>query len=536
MIATDHITLSFGGRTLFEDVSVKFLNENCYGLIGANGAGKSTFLKILSGEIEPSSGNVVIDRNKRIAVLKQNQFEFDELKVLETVIKGHEELFDIYKERSELYAKPEMTEEEGLRAGELEVQFGEMDGYTAEADAMTMLSELGIDETLQNKHMKDLDAGQKIRVLLAQALFGNPDILLLDEPTNQLDYSTVLWLENFLQNFKNTVIIVSHDRHFLNNVCTHIADLDFKQINIFVGNYDFWQQASELTLKQKQNQAKKSEDKIKELEEFVRRFSANASKSKQATSRKKLIEKLRPEELPASSRRAPYINFKPSRPCGNKILTVENLSHAIDGEQVLKDVSFTVNKDDKIAIVGNNTLSKTTLLDIISGKIKPDSGTIEWGETITHHYFPKDNSAFFSSDLSLLDWLSQYTTSDDLQFIRGFLGRMLFSGDEVNKSVKVLSGGEKARAMFSKMMLSEANVLLFDEPTDHLDLESITALNDGLKDFSEVMLLTSHDFQLLDTVVDRVIEVSPKGMVDQLSSFSDYMESGNIKAQRQQLY
>lgn len=532
MIQTDHLTLSFGGRVLFEDVTAKFLPGNCYGLIGANGAGKSTFLKILSGEIEPSKGSVVIDPGKRIAVLRQNQFEFDEMDVLDTVIMGHKPLYKIYAERNALYAKPEMTDDEGMRAAELEGEFAEMDGYNAESDAAAMLSNLGIPESCHRQKMSTLEAGQKIRVLLAQALFGNPDILLLDEPTNQLDYLTVVWLEKFLMNFENTVIVVSHDRHFLNKVCTHVADLDYKKINIFVGNYDFWLQASQLLLRQKQNQNKKSEEKIKELEEFVRRFSANASKSKQATSRKKLIEKLRPDELPSSSRRTPYIGFRPARPCGNTILTVKDLSYSIDGVKVLDKVSFTLEKGDKVALVGTNTLSKTSLLKLLAEEATPDSGTIAWGPTITRGYFPKDNSAFFDTKLSLLDWLNQYSNVNDNQLLRGLLGRMLFSGEEVDKSVNVLSGGEKARAMFSKLMLAEANVLLFDEPTDHLDLEAISSLNENLSGFPEVLMLTSHDFELLETATNRIIEVTPKGMIDRRMTFDDYMESTTIEEMR----
>jgi ATPase subunit of ABC transporter with duplicated ATPase domains len=536
MIHTSDLSLSFGGQVLFEDVSVKFLMGNCYGLIGANGSGKSTFLKILSGEIEASKGDVVIGKDKRIAVLKQDQFAFDEVIILETVLMGHEKLYKLYTERNELYAKTEYTEEEGMRIGELETDFAEMDGYAAESDAATILSELGINEELQGKKMKELDPGLKIRVLLAQALFGEPDILLLDEPTNQLDYLSALWLENYLQDFKNIVIVVSHDRHFLNKVCTHIANLDFKQINILPGNYDFWQESSQLAMKQKQDHNKRADAKVKELEEFVRRFSANASKSKQATSRKKLIEKIRPEELPVSSRRSPYINFKPSRACGNSIVTVKNVSHKIGDDQVLQNVSFTLAKHDKVAIVGQNNISKTILLQILAGEIEPDQGKIHWGESITRAYFPKDNAKYFDKNISLMAWLSQFTESSDIQFIRGFLGRMLFSADAVDKKVKVLSGGEKARAMFSKMMLVEANTLIFEDPTDHLDLESIAALNEGLEKYSECMFFSSHDFQLLNTVSNRIIEVSPKGMLDRKTSFDEFMQSEQIKKFREELY
>lgn len=536
MIYTQNLSLSFGGRLLFEDVNVKFSDGNCYGLIGANGAGKSTFLKILSGEIEPSQGNVVIDENKRISVLKQDQFAYDDKSVLETVLMGHKRLYSVYAEKNALYTKPDLTDEDGLRLGELEHLFGEMDGYNAESNAAIMLSELGIEDSLHYKLMRELESGQKIRVLLAQALFGDPDVLLLDEPTNQLDYMSVLWLEKFLSDFKNTVIVVSHDRHFLNRVCTHIADVDYRRIQVYVGNYDFWQKASQLATQQKQDQHKKSTDKIKELEEFVRRFSANASKSKQATSRKKLIEKIRPEELPVSSRKSPFINFKPKRSCGDKILLIKGLSHSIDGEVVLRNVHFALNRGDKVALMGKNTISKTTLLRILAGEITPDTGTIEWGDTVSPAYFPKDNSVYFKKDLPLLDWLRQFVENNDDQWVRGFLGRMLFSGDDVNKRVSVLSGGEKARAMFSKMMVAEGNFLIFDEPTDHLDLEAITALNDGLESFPENVIFTSHDFQLLETVANRVIEVSPKGMIDHRSGFGDYMESPSIQKLQQKLY
>jgi ATPase subunit of ABC transporter with duplicated ATPase domains len=532
MIHTENLTLSFGGTTLFEDVNVKFLPGNCYGLIGANGAGKSTFLKILSGDIDPSSGAVRIEPNKRIAVLKQNQFEYDEFPVLDTVLMGHAELYKIYAELESIYAKTDMTDEDGLRAGELAEQYGELDGYTAEANAAKFLSELGIVESLHKKTMEELESGQKVRVLLAQALFGDPDILLLDEPTNQLDYHSVLHLENFLMNFENTVIVISHNRHFLNKVCTHIADLDFKQIKTYLGNYDFWEKSSQLAAKQRKDQTKKNEEKIKELEDFVRRFSANASKSKQATSRKKLIEKLRPEDMPTSSRQSPFIQIKPKRPCGGDVLTVEKLSHSINGERVLSNVSFTMHKEDKIGLVGQNSLSKTILLEILAGNIVPDSGTVSWGSTISPGYFPKDNSDFFDSDTSLINWLTQYDTSDDVQYVRGLLGRMLFSGDAVLKMTKVLSGGEKARAMFSKLMITEANTLLLDEPADHLDLESISALNDGLIAYPEPLIVASHDFELMNTVVNRIMEVTPNGFFIQDTTFDDYMQSPEIQERR----
>ena len=536
MIHTENLTLSYGGTTLFEDVNVKFVPGNCYGLIGANGAGKSTFLKILSGDIDPSSGAVRIEPNKRIAVLKQNQFEYDAYPVLDTVLMGHAALYQIYAELESIYAKADMTDADGLRAGELTEQYGELDGYTAEANAAKFLSELGIVESLHKKTMGELESGQKVRVLLAQALFGDPDILLLDEPTNQLDYHSVLHLENFLMNFENTVIVISHNRHFLNKVCTHIADLDFKQIRTYVGNYDFWEKASQLAAKQRKDQNKKNEEKIKELEDFVRRFSANASKSKQATSRKKLIEKLRPEDMPTSSRQSPFIQIKPKRACGGDVLTVSKLSHSIQGERVLSNVSFTMHKGDKIGLVGQNSLSKTTLLEILAGNIVPDSGVVAWGSTVSPGYFPKDNSTFFDGNMSLIDWLGQYdTNNNDIQYIRGLLGRMLFSGDAVLKPTKVLSGGEKARAMFSKLMITEANTLLLDEPTDHLDLESISALNDGLIAYPEPLIVASHDFELLNTVVNRVMEVTPNGFFIQDTGFDDYMQSVEIQERRKRV-
>lgn len=536
MISTAKLGMRFGAKTLFENVSLKFLPGECYGLIGANGAGKSTFLKILSGEIDATEGEVILEDGKTISVLSQNQFAYDEHKVLDTVLMGHKRIYALYKERMELYAKPELTNEEGERVGELEEEFAELDGYTAEADAASMLNDLGIGNDMHSKLMSDLESGEKVRVLLAQALFGNPDVLLLDEPTNQLDYYSVIWLENFLLNFKNTVLVVSHDRHFLNKVCTYMADVDFGEVRLFPGNYDFWQHSSELAVKQQQDKNKKAEAKVKELEEFVRRFSANASKSKQATSRKKLIEKLRPDELPVSRRRAPFINFKPDRPCGNSVLRVTDISHSIDGEKVLDKITFTVEKGQKIAIVGKNSLAKTTLLAILSGEITPDSGDIHWGESITQAYFPKDNSQYFEKNVPLIDWLGQYEETGDQEILRGFLGRMLFSGDDALKDVTVLSGGEKARAMFSKMMMEKGNVLLFDEPTDHLDLESISALNTALETFDGCLLLTSHDFQLLNSVIDRVIEVSPNGMIDRQSTFEDYMQSDQVKSLQEKLY
>jgi ATPase subunit of ABC transporter with duplicated ATPase domains len=536
MISTSNLSISFGSKILFENVNLKFLPGECYGLIGANGSGKSTFLKILSGQIESSEGQVIIDDNNSISVLSQDHFAFDEYTVLETVLMGHKKLYPIYAKRMELYAKPELTDKEGEEIGQLEEDFGELDGYSAEANASTMLDDLGISNDMQEKKMSDMESGEKVRVLLAQALFGDPDVLLLDEPTNQLDYLSVLWLEKFIQDFKNTVIVVSHDRHFLNKVCTNIADVDFGEIKVYPGNYEFWRKSSDLALKQRQDKNKKDENKIKELEEFVRRFSANASKSKQATSRKKLIEKIRPDELPVSRRRSPFIQFKEKRKCGNNILTVKNLSHSIANEKILDNISFTVEKGEKIAIVGKNSLSKTTLLEILSENLSPDSGSIEWGESITHSYFPKDNTSFFESEIPLNNWLGQYQEKNDTDIIRGFLGRMLFSGDDATTKVNVLSGGEKARALFSKMMLEEGNTLLFDEPTDHLDLESITSLNTALEQFQSCLIFTSHDFQLLNTVPNRIIEVSPNGMIDRKSDFDDFMQNENIQKQRNKLY
>jgi len=536
MISTAKLGISFSGKTLFENVSLKFFPGECYGLIGANGAGKSTFLKILSGQLDSTEGNVIIDPSRTISILSQDQFAFDNYKVLETVLMGHKKLYPIYAERMVLYAKDELTDKEGERIGELEEEFFEMDGYTAESDASSMLNELEITSEMQEKKMSELEAGEKVRVLLAQALFGNPDVLLLDEPTNQLDYLSTLWLEKFLLEFKNTVLVVSHDRHFLNKVCTHIADVDFGEIRLYPGNYDFWQSSSELAQKQRQDKNKKDENKIKELEAFVRRFSANASKSKQATSRKKLIEKLRPEELPVSRRRSPFIQFKGSQPCGQKIITVDGISHTVDGKKLLDNVSFKIEKGEKVAILSKNSLSKTILLDILSGKITPDKGTIEWGQTISHSYFPKDNTSYFNSAMMLTDWLGQYEDTGDIDLLRGFLGRMLFSGNDAKKDVTVLSGGEKARAMFSKMMITGPNTLIFDEPTDHLDLESITSLNTALEQFDGGLIFTSHDFQLLNTVPNRIIEVSPKGMIDLRSGFDDFMQSPRIQEQRQKLY
>ncbi len=536
MLTLTNISLSFGERTLFKDVNLKFLPGNCYGLIGPNGAGKSTLLKIISGEVEPTSGEIGIGPNERLAVLQQDQFAFDDYPVLETVIMGHSRLHRVLQERDAIYMKPDFSEADGLHAAELEAQVAEMNGYEAESDAAALLSGLGISEALHSRQMDELEATQKVRVLLAQALFGNPDILLLDEPTNQLDLKSIRWLEDFLIDYKNTVIVVSHDRHFLNNVCTHIADIDFGKIQMYVGNYDFWYQVSQLVVQQQKNVQRKRTDKIKELQEFVRRFSANASKSRQATSRKKLIEKLSVEDLPASSRRFPYVDFRPERACGRTILQVEGLWKTIDGQPLLQDFDLIVNPGDKIAFIGPNDLVKTTLFELLAGEDEADAGTINWGVTITYAYFPKENSAFFDNNLTLVEWLRQYSSDDSESFLRGFLGRMLFSGEEALKKTNVLSGGERVRCMLSRMMLSGANVLILDEPTNHLDLEAITALNDGLIKFPEVVLFTSHDYQFVDTIANRIVEITPGGVIDRAMRFEDYINDPTIQAIRDELY
>lgn len=537
MISTVDLSLRFGKRALFENVNIKFTPGNCYGLIGANGAGKSTFLKILSGEIEPTSGEVIITPGERLAVLKQNHYEFDEFTVLKTVIMGHKKLYDIMEEKEKIYMKADFTDEDGMRAGELEAEFAELNGWEAESDAAELLFGLGIPKELHDKQMKDLSGNEKVRVLLAQALFGNPDILLLDEPTNHLDIESIRWLENFLLNYEKTVIVVSHDRHFLNQVCTHIADIDFGKITLYVGNYDFWYESSQLALKMAREQNKKIEEKRKELEEFIRRFSANASKSKQATSRKKLLEKLTLEDIKPSSRKYPYINFKPEREAGKNVLTIENLSKAIDGEPVLQNFNLVVNKGDKIAFVGPNGLAKTTLFKILVGELNPDQGSFEWGKTITHAYFPKDNNEYFEGvDLNLVDWLRQYSKDQEETFVRGFLGRMLFSGEESLKKASVLSGGERVRCMIARMMLQGANVLILDEPTNHLDLESITSLNNALIETEATVLFVSHDHQFVQTIANRIIEITPKGIIDKMCTYDEYLDNPDIKNLRAALY
>ncbi|QOT10104.1 ATP-binding cassette domain-containing protein [Paenibacillus sp. JNUCC32] len=537
MISTSGVTLRYGKRALFEDVNIKFTPGNCYGLIGANGAGKSTFLKILSGEIEPNSGEVHMTPNERMAVLKQNHYEYDQYPVLETVIMGHARLYTIMKEKDALYAKADFSEEDGMRAGELEGEFAELNGWDAEPDAAALLIGLGIPRELHDKKMSELSGNEKVRVLLAQALFGRPHNLLLDEPTNHLDLESIQWLENFLMDYEGTVIVVSHDRHFLNKVCTHIADIDFGKIQLYVGNYDFWYESSQLALALQRESNKKKEEKIKELQAFIQRFSANASKSKQATSRKKQLDKITLDDIRPSNRKYPFLNFKPEREAGKQLLTVDSLTKSVEGEKVLDNVSFVVNKGDKIAFVGPNGLSKTTLFQVITGETEAEAGEYSWGVTTTQAYFPKDNSAYFDGvDLNLVEWLRQYSKDQDETFLRGFLGRMLFSGEEALKKASVLSGGEKVRCMLAKMMLNGANVLIFDEPTNHLDLESITALNNGLIDFDGTILFTSHDHQFIQTIANRIIEITPNGIIDRSMSYDEYLESEEIKGLRESMY
>lgn len=538
MITVNNVGLRFGERKLFEDINIKFTPGNCYGLIGANGAGKSTFLKILSGELDAQTGDVHLTPGERLAVLKQNHFEFEEEEVLKVVIMGHTRLFEVMQEKDAIYMKADFSDEDGMRAAELEGEFAELNGWEAESEAAILLKGLGIEEELHTKKMAELTGAEKVKVLLAQALFGKPDILLLDEPTNHLDLKAIQWLEEFLINFENTVIVVSHDRYFLNKVCTHIADLDFGKIQLYVGNYDFWYESSQLAQKLAQESNKKKEEKIKELQGFIARFSANASKSKQATSRKKLLDKISLDDIKPSSRKYPYVHFTPEREIGNDLLRVEGLTKTIDGVKVLDNVSFIMNKDDKIALVGQNEVAKTTLFKILAGEMEPDSGSYKWGVTTSQSYFPKDNSSYFENgDLNLVDWLRQYSPNDQSEsFLRGFLGRMLFSGEEVLKKANVLSGGEKVRCMLSKMMLSGANVLLLDEPTNHLDLESITAVNNGLIRFKGSMIFASHDHQFIQTIANRIIELTPNGMLDKVMSYDEYLENNDIQKQLEQLY
>lgn len=538
MITVSNVSLRFGDRKLFEDVNIKFTPGNCYGLIGANGAGKSTFLKILSGEIESQTGDVHMGPGERLAVLKQNHFEYEDQEVMKTVIMGHARLYEVMQEKDAIYMKADFTDEDGMKAAELEGEFAELNGWEAESEAAILLKGLGISEDLHAKKMAELTGSEKVKVLLAQALFGKPDVLLLDEPTNNLDIQAIQWLEEFLINFENTVIVVSHDRHFLNKVCTHIADLDFSKIQVYVGNYDFWYESSQLAQKMASDANKKKEEKIKELQAFIARFSANASKSKQATSRKKLLDKISLDDIRPSSRRYPYVNFTPEREIGNDVLRVEDLTKTIDGVKVLDNVSFIMNKDDKIALVGRNELANSTLMKILMGEMEADSGTYKWGVTTSQAFFPKDNSEYFENgDLNLVDWLRQYSPNDQSEsFLRGFLGRMLFSGEEVLKKANVLSGGEKVRCMLSKMMLSGSNVLLLDDPTNHLDLESITALNNGLISYKGSMIFTSHDHQFVETIANRVIEITPNGVIDKQMTYDEYLEDSNLQKQVASMY
>ncbi|MBE6147610.1 MAG: ATP-binding cassette domain-containing protein [Firmicutes bacterium] len=536
MITTKDVTLRFGKRTLFEEVNIKFTAGNCYGLIGANGAGKSTFLKLLSGEIETSSGEVIITKGERLSVLKQDHYAYDENRVLDTVIMGNSKLYEIMKEKEELYSHTEFTEEDGMKLAELEADFAEMNGWEAESEAGELLSNLGIPVDLHESIMKEIPAKLKVKVLLAQALFGNPDILLLDEPTNNLDIDAIKWLEEFLINYDNTVIVVSHDRHFLNKVCTHIADIDYGKIKLYIGNYDFWYESSQLALKQMKEANKKKEEKIKELQDFIARFSANASKSKQATSRKKMLEKIELDEIIPSSRKYPYIDFKVEKPSGKEILTVKNLTKTIDGRKVLDKVSFTVLKGDKIAFVGSDDIAKTTLFKILMGELQPDKGEVIWGKTITKSYFPQDNTEYFQKDQTIMEWIGDYYNIDDETVLRSFLGRMLFSGEDVFKKVPVLSGGEKARCMMSKCMLEGSNLLILDEPTNHLDLESITSLNNGLIKFDSELLFASHDHQFISTISNRIIEILPSGIIDRRLPYDEYLENKEVIKLREQAY
>ena len=533
MISANNITLRVGKKALFEDVNIKFTEGNCYGLIGANGAGKSTFLKILSGQLEPTNGDVVITPGQRLSFLQQDHFKYDAYTVLDTVIMGNQRLYEIMKEKDAIYAKADFTDEDGIRASELEGEFAEMNGWEAESDAATLLNGLGIDTEFHYSQMADLTGSQKVKVLLAQALFGNPDILLLDEPTNHLDLPAIEWLEEFLINFDNTVIVVSHDRYFLNKVCTHTADIDYGKIQLYAGNYDFWFESSQLLIKQMKEANKKKEEKIKELQEFISRFSANASKSKQATSRKRALEKIQLDDMRPSSRKYPYIDFRPNREIGNEVLMVENLSKTIDGVKVLDNISFTLGHDDKVAFVGANEQAITTLFRILVGEMEPDEGNYKWGVTTSQAYFPKDNTAEFDNDLTITDWLTQYSEIKDAAYVRGFRGRMLFPGEDGIKRVRVLSGGEKVRCLLSKMMISGANILILDEPTNHLDMESITALNNGLIKFPGVILFTSHDHQFVQTTANRIMEILPNGtMIDKITTYDEYLASDEMAKKR----
>ena len=534
MISANNVTLRIGKKALFEDVNIKFTEGNCYGLIGANGAGKSTFLKILSGQLDTTNGNIVITPGQRLSVLEQDHFKYDAFTVMDTVIMGNQRLYDIMKEKDAIYAKEDFSEEDGIRASELEGEFAEMNGWEAESDAATLLNGLGIEPDLHYTLMGDLNGNEKVKVLLARALFGNPDILLLDEPTNHLDLGAIEWLEEFLINFENTVIVVSHDRYFLNKVCTQIADIDYGKIQLYAGNYDFWYESSQLLIRQMKEANKKKEEKIKELQDFISRFSANASKSRQATSRKRALEKIQLDEIRPSSRKYPYIDFKPNREIGNEVLMVEGLSKTINGEKILDNLSFTLNRDDKVAFVGGNEFAKTVLFQILIGEMEPDEGTYKWGITTTQAYFPKDSGKEFDNDDTIVEWLTQYSEEKDVTYVRGFLGRMLFAGDDGVKKVKVLSGGEKVRCLLSKMMISGANVLILDEPTDHLDMESITALNNGMKKFPGVLLFSSRDHQIVETTANRIMEILPDGsMIDKMTTYDEYLKN-NIGASKRQ--
>ncbi|MFC1501417.1 ABC-F family ATP-binding cassette domain-containing protein [Elusimicrobiota bacterium] len=536
MISTDNITLSFGQRILFENISVKFNEGNCYGLIGANGSGKSTFLKILSGEMEPTHGTVSLPSNKRLAVLKQDHFEYDEFPIIETVIMGHKRLYDLIQKRDAIYAKPDFSDADGIEIAHLEEEFDHLNGWEAESEAAKLLNDLDIPENLHTKKMEELNGSEKVRVLLAQSLFGNPDILLMDEPTNNLDIETVNWLEGFLLDFKNTLIVVSHDRHFLDKVCTNIADIDYSTIRLFTGNFSFWREASELALQQKKDYNKKMETKADELKTFIARFSANASKAKQATARSNLLEKITLEDIKPSSRLYPHLGFMPNREAGNDILSVTGLNKSVSGTTLIKDLTFTVNRGDKIALVGKNRLAITALFQILSKEMKQESGEFKWGVTTTQAYLPKENSEYFTTKLNLVDWLRQYSKEKEETFIRGFLGKMLFSGDETQKKDTVLSGGEKVRCMFAKMMLTGANVMLLDEPTNHLDLESITALNNGVMSFKGTVLFTSHDHQFVQSIANRIIEITPNGFLDKPMTYDEYLADNRVTKQRKELY
>ncbi|MBR4734403.1 MAG: ATP-binding cassette domain-containing protein [Lachnospiraceae bacterium] len=533
MISANNVTYRVGKKALFEDVNIKFTEGNCYGLIGANGAGKSTFLKILSGDLETTKGDIVITPGQRLSVLEQDHFKYDEYQVMDTVIMGNQRLYEVMKEKDAIYAKEDFSEEDGIRASELEGEFAEMDGWEAESNAAMLLNGLGIDTEYHYSTMRDLDGSLKVKVLLAKALFGNPDILLLDEPTNHLDLDAIAWLEDFLIDFENTVIVVSHDRYFLNKVCTHTADIDYGKIQLYAGNYDFWYESSQLLIKQMKEANKKKEEKIKELQEFISRFSANASKSKQATSRKRALEKIELDEIKPSSRKYPYIDFRPDREIGNEVLTVEHLSKTVNGEKVLNDISFVMGREDKIAFVGSNELAKTTLFQILTGEIEPDEGTYKWGVTTSQAYFPKDSTAEFDNDLTITDWLTGYSPIKDVTYVRGFLGRMLFAGEDGVKKVKILSGGEKVRCLLSKMMISGANCLLLDEPTNHLDMESITALNNGLIKFPGVALFSCHDHQFVQTTANRIMEILPDGsLIDKITTYDEYLANDEMARKR----